>query len=96
MLHKSHLFEDKTGKLTLILHVLLHVCAQVSSIDKMHCLKRTCDAIFCAIETQYGTGNVVVTFCCLTSMQLTTYCQVGADDLLPLLSYVMIQVTDCP
>lgn len=48
---------------------------KVSVIEKVLCLSQTCDAIFMAIENHYGAGT----------------CAVGADDLLPLLSYVMIQ-----
>eukprot|EP00656_Telonema_subtile_P001005 TRINITY_DN1047_c0_g1_i1.p1 TRINITY_DN1047_c0_g1~~TRINITY_DN1047_c0_g1_i1.p1 ORF type:complete len:574 (+),score=118.68 TRINITY_DN1047_c0_g1_i1:248-1969(+) len=48
---------------------------KVSVIEKVLCISNTCDAIFNAIEDHYGSGT----------------CGVGADDLLPLLSYVMIQ-----
>eukprot|EP00658_Telonema_sp_P-2_P009156 TRINITY_DN13454_c0_g2_i2.p1 TRINITY_DN13454_c0_g2~~TRINITY_DN13454_c0_g2_i2.p1 ORF type:complete len:584 (-),score=148.52 TRINITY_DN13454_c0_g2_i2:421-2172(-) len=47
----------------------------VGVVDKVVCFKETCDLIFQAIEDHYGRGT----------------CAVGADDLLPLLSYVMIQ-----
>lgn len=68
---------------------------QVGVVDRVICLKETCDLIFSAIEGHYGPGKCAVRML-LHSLgpMLKVLIQVGADDLLPLLSYVMIQVVE--